>query len=150
MIGDHQPTVLTWRKDEKQLSQEDPRFLVLGDGTLLIGSVRASDAGIYVCFVGNEMSVDEQTVELTVKKQQDALQKPNPWQNPSTLIGRVAIKVVSLGDTFIDTPIGPTRPPIRHKNSGRHAIPTDEFADYVAAMHDHNNVGFADEFKVKQ
>ena len=37
-----------------------------------------------------------------------------------------------------------------HKNSGRHAIPTDEFADYVAAMHDHNNVGLSDEFKVMQ
>ena len=58
--------------------------------------------------------------------------------------------VSSLGGNFIDTPVGPTRQPMRHKNSGRHAIPTDEFADYVAAMHNHNNVGFSDEFKVKK
>ena len=88
VIGD-QPTILTWSKDEKQLSEEDPRFLVLGDGALLVESVRDSDAGIYACFAGNEMAADEQRVELTVKKQQDALQKPNPWQNPSTPIGHV-------------------------------------------------------------
>ena len=89
VIGDHQPTILTWSKDEKQLPGEDTRFLVLGDGALLIENVRASDAGIYVCFAGNEMAANEQTVELTVKKPQDALQKPNPWQNPSTPIDHV-------------------------------------------------------------
>ena len=35
------------------------------------------------------MAADEQTVELTVKKPQDALQKPNPWQNPGTPIDHV-------------------------------------------------------------
>ena len=35
-------------------------------------------------------------------------------------------------------------------NSGRHAVPTDKFADYVAAMHDNNSVGFSNEFKVSK
>ena len=88
VIGDRQATI-QWSKKEKQLLGEDPRFLVARDGALLIGSVQASDAGTYVCSAGSEMAGDKQRVKLTVKRQHDALRKPNPWQNPSTLVGHV-------------------------------------------------------------
>ena len=83
VIGDPKPTI-SWRKDRKQLPGKNYRLMVLGDGALQIEDIQACDAGIYVCFAGNEMGADEQKVQLTVKKQ-DAQQKCNPWQNPSTV-----------------------------------------------------------------
>jgi netrin-G3 ligand len=111
-----------------RLPVKDPRFIVLGDGALVIGSVQASDAGYYICFIGTDKFVEEKTVELTVKTQ-DELQENKPKQNSST-------------------PIGITKQAMSQRNFGRHAIPIDGFADYVAAMHDHKNAGFSEQFKL--
>jgi hypothetical protein len=121
VVGDPEPKV-RWSKNKKTLPGNDPRILVVGDGALQIGNVQTSDAGIYICFAGNEMGADERKVQLVVKRQHS---QP---RNPKT------------ADDFSENPK-------QQLNSGLHAIATSDFADYVVAMHENRNAGFEDEFQ---
>ena len=144
VVGDPEPTI-TWSKNKKKLPGNDSRFLVVGDGALQIENIQTSDAGMYVCFAGNEMGADERKVKLVVKKRQV---EHNQWQSPSTLIDHVTNDCSTVLCNLLDTANGSTNDPMQHMNSGLHAIAIGEFPDYVATMHDNENAGFENVFKV--
>ncbi|XP_054990879.1 neural cell adhesion molecule L1-like protein isoform X1 [Sorex araneus] len=58
---------VTWQTAEEAVPLGGPRFQVLGNGSLLIGSVREEDAGSYSCWVENAQGKAAVTASLDVR-----------------------------------------------------------------------------------
>ena len=76
--GEPKP-IIKWFRNGKEISEKDEHFVILGDKSLQIANVMASDSGKYRCTATNSSGVDEQVVELIVRSATEAEKKPNVW-----------------------------------------------------------------------
>ncbi|XP_062509482.1 receptor-type tyrosine-protein phosphatase epsilon-like [Corticium candelabrum] len=125
--GEPKP-IIKWFRNGKEISEKDEHFVILGDKSLQIANVMATDSGKYRCTATNCSGVDEQVVELIVRSAAEAEKKPNVW-------------------TSGDTPSIMPKVKSHQSRTGLHSINLEKFPDYVTAMHQDLNAGISSEFK---
>ncbi|XP_062509499.1 receptor-type tyrosine-protein phosphatase F-like isoform X2 [Corticium candelabrum] len=125
--GEPKP-IIKWFRNGKEISEKDEHFVILGDKSLQIANVMASDSGKYRCTATNSSGVDEQVVELIVRSATEAVKKPNFW-------------------TSGDTPSIMPKVKSHQSRTDLHSINLEKFPDCVAAMHQDHNAGICSEFK---
>ena len=76
--GEPKP-IIKWFRNGKEISEKDEHFAILGDKSLQIANVMASDSGKYQCTATNSSGIDEQVVDLIVRSATEAEKKPNIW-----------------------------------------------------------------------